>query len=211
MGRFDRLVPMQSRTPMSPSEFFNGLRRVRRGLSVSSVLFLSGLSAMVTTVLSSSVALTIGVALLVAALCAAAAYRYGARSEAAYRESLGGDPRTSCASSTSTTSCGNESCNGIGGTCLDRFERELSLRIMAREQAQLSAMFAGKVVLQVGVTSIWPVLTLLGMLFGRLSVSGALVTLLLQVCGVLGLLLVRWSVHQLASAPVDGGLWSDLD
>lgn len=82
---------------------------------------------------------------------------------------------------------------------------------MAREQAQLSAMFAGKVVLQVGVTSIWPVLTLLGMLFGRLSVSGALVTLLLQVCGVLGLLLVRWSVHQLASAPVDGGLWSDLD
>ncbi|MGC8465537.1 MAG: hypothetical protein ACP5O0_06355 [Acidimicrobiales bacterium] len=201
---------MQTRTPMAPGEFFDRLRRVRRGLSISSVFYVAGLSAMVATVLSAPLVITVVVALVVTGLCTAVAYRYGLRSEAVYRESLISDPRTSCASEGPTSSCGNESCRGAGGTCLDRFEQELGLRIMVREQTQLAAMVRGKVGLQVGVTAIWPLLTLLGLVLGRLSIPGSLLTLLLELSGLLGLLYVRWSVEQLASVPPDGGLWSNL-
>lgn len=183
-------------TAIEPDYFFASLRGVRRLLSVSSVLFVLAMIALVGIWMQLDM-VALAAVLFVAAIGATiVAYRFGQTSDSSYFSST--HSVGYCEGSSDPTSCGLASCAGGGGSCQDRFEREMKLRIMEFEQDKLRSYVGPSYLSQLGMVALWPVVTAGALVSGAIPRPAGAVVLMVELVSFAGFSAVRSKVRSLA-------------
>lgn len=183
-------------TAIEPDYFFASLRGVRRLLSISSVLFVLAMIALVGIWMQLDMMALLAVLVVAAIGATVVAYRFGQTSDSSYFSSTHSEGY--CEGSSDPSSCGAASCSGAGGSCQDRFEREMKLRIMEFEQDKLRSYVGPSYLSQLGMLALWPVVTAGALVSGAIPRPAGVLVLMVELVSFTGFSAVRSKIRSLA-------------
>lgn len=188
---------------MTPAQFFQDLRGIRRTLTLSTLVFvlaLIGLAGLWSGISLTFVAVVEAGALLLGSLIA---LRFETASDRSLRASM---PELSTGSDAScesheVQSCASGACASSGISCETRFVAEMSQRIMLFEQSKLRGYVGHSYLSQLGLIIVWPLVTLIGVASGALPFGGGVAVLAGETAAVVGFSLVRLRIRRVAVVP----------